>query len=108
MRNAINNLQATCSGQGAVSGDNVFKVVDQPHPLVAKRILDAAAARDIKTACYYIQGFFFDPLCFFPLVFGHTGLHTSGYSASDIITTVFRVCRDMKLEDARKLLFLKV
>ncbi|KAL9110502.1 MAG: hypothetical protein Q9187_008043, partial [Circinaria calcarea] len=33
MRQAINNLQSTWAGFGFVSGDNVFKVVDSPHPV---------------------------------------------------------------------------
>ena len=32
MRQAINNLQSTHAGFGIVSGDNVFRVVDSPHP----------------------------------------------------------------------------
>lgn len=34
MRQALNNLQATLAGTGAVTAENVLKVVDQPHPLV--------------------------------------------------------------------------
>src|SRR5690606_29225821 len=33
MRQAINNLQSTVAGFGFVSGENVFKVVDSPHPI---------------------------------------------------------------------------
>ena len=33
MRQAINNLQSTFAGFGFVSGDNVFRVVDSPHPV---------------------------------------------------------------------------
>jgi DNA polymerase III delta prime subunit len=36
MRQALNNLQATHAGFGRVDVDNVFKVCDQPHPLVVK------------------------------------------------------------------------
>ena len=32
MRQAINNLQSTHAGFGFVDGNNVFRVVDQPHP----------------------------------------------------------------------------
>ena len=33
MRQAINNLQSTSAGFGFVDGDNVFRVVDSPHPI---------------------------------------------------------------------------
>ncbi|KAI0040801.1 P-loop containing nucleoside triphosphate hydrolase protein [Auriscalpium vulgare] len=38
MRQAINNLQSTWSGFGFVSGENVFKLCDQPHPVVVQSI----------------------------------------------------------------------
>jgi len=37
MRQAINNIQATHSGLGVVNGENVFKVCDEPHPLLLSR-----------------------------------------------------------------------
>ena len=39
MRQAINNLQSTCSGFGLVSADNVYKVCDQPHPVLVAEIV---------------------------------------------------------------------
>jgi replication factor C subunit 2/4 len=39
MRQAINNLQSTASGFGLVSGENVFRVVDSPHPLKIQAML---------------------------------------------------------------------
>lgn len=39
MRQAINNLQSTASGFGFVSGENVFRVVDSPHPIKIQAIL---------------------------------------------------------------------
>jgi replication factor C subunit 2/4 len=38
MRNALNNLQSTHSGFGYVNQANVFKVCDQPHPVVLKEV----------------------------------------------------------------------
>jgi len=34
LRNALNNLQSTYAGKGAITPENVFAVVDQPHPIV--------------------------------------------------------------------------
>lgn len=39
MRQAINNLQSTTSGFGLVSGENVFRVVDSPHPIKVQAML---------------------------------------------------------------------
>lgn len=44
MRQALNNLQATRAGFGLVNMENVFKVCDQPHPLVVKVRLNAFCA----------------------------------------------------------------
>ena len=41
MRQAINNLQSTWSGFGFVSGDNVFRVVDSPHPIKVQAMIKA-------------------------------------------------------------------
>lgn len=36
LRNALNNLQSTYAGKGAITPENVFAVVDQPHPIVRR------------------------------------------------------------------------
>lgn len=48
MRNALNNLQSTYSGFGYVNQANVFKVCDQPHPLVLKQVSGPAMAVDLE------------------------------------------------------------
>jgi DNA polymerase III delta prime subunit len=39
MRQAINNLQSTSAGFGLVNGDNVFRVVDSPHPIKVQAMI---------------------------------------------------------------------
>jgi replication factor C subunit 2/4 len=39
MRQAINNLQSSWAGFGFVSGDNVFRVVDSPHPVKVQAMI---------------------------------------------------------------------
>jgi replication factor C subunit 2/4 len=51
MRYALNNLQSTFAGTGFVSADNVFRVVDQPHPLTIQSIIRSCDTGDITTAC---------------------------------------------------------
>ncbi|KAF3935648.1 hypothetical protein ABW19_dt0206019 [Dactylella cylindrospora] len=41
MRQAVNNLQSTVAGFGFVNGDNVFKVVDSPHPVAVQAMIKA-------------------------------------------------------------------
>jgi len=76
MRQAINNLQSTYSGFGFVSGDNVFKVCDQPHPVVIQAMIRACSKGDINTAMDKLNE-----------------LWDQGYSAVDIVVTVFRVVK---------------
>lgn len=47
MRQALNNLQSTFSGFGVVNSENVFKVCDQPHPLLVKSIVEACLKCEI-------------------------------------------------------------
>lgn len=76
MRQAINNLQSTHSGFGFVSGDNVFKVCDQPHPIVVQAMIRACLKGDIDVALEKLHE-----------------LWNQGYSAVDIIVTLFRVVK---------------
>lgn len=76
MRQAINNLQSTHSGFGFVSGDNVFKVCDQPHPIIVQTIIRACLKSDIDGAMEKLNE-----------------LWDQGYSAVDIVVTIFRVVK---------------
>jgi replication factor C subunit 2/4 len=50
MRQAINNLQSTWAGFGFVNGDNVFKVVDQPHPIKVQAMVKSCQECKIDDA----------------------------------------------------------
>jgi replication factor C subunit 2/4 len=79
MRQAINNLQSTYSGFGFVSEENVFKVVDQPHPEVIRGILKdciAPNASHLDDAMAKLHA-----------------LWKQGYSAVDVVVTLFRVVK---------------
>ncbi|EMD41875.1 hypothetical protein CERSUDRAFT_102269 [Gelatoporia subvermispora B] len=76
MRQAINNLQSTHSGFGFVSGDNVFKVCDQPHPIVVQAMIGACLKGNIDGAMEKLNE-----------------LWDQGYSAVDIVVTIFRVVK---------------
>ena len=76
MRQAINNLQSTFAGFGFVSAENVFKVCDQPHPVTVQAIIRACTKGDIELAMEKLNE-----------------LWNQGYSAVDIIVTIFRVVK---------------
>ncbi|KAK7463880.1 replication factor C subunit 4 [Stygiomarasmius scandens] len=76
MRQAINNLQSTYSGFGFVSADNVFKVCDQPHPVIVESLLSRCMKSDVDGAMEKLNE-----------------LWEQGYSAVDIVVTIFRVVK---------------
>lgn len=89
MRQAINNMQSTVSGHGLVNGDNVFKIVDSPHPLIVKKMILAPTLDD-------------------SLAVLKNELWDKGYSAVDIISTSFRVTKTLyQLKEAQRLEMIK-
>ncbi|KAI0698392.1 P-loop containing nucleoside triphosphate hydrolase protein [Cerioporus squamosus] len=91
MRQAINNLQSTWSGFGFVSGDNVFKVCDQPHPITVQAMIRSCIKGDIDGAMDRLNE-----------------LWDQGYSAVDIVVTVFRVVKTFdEIPEYTKLEYIK-
>ncbi|KAM0789014.1 replication factor C subunit 4 [Microbotryomycetes sp. NB124-2] len=91
MRQAINNLQSTYSGFNFVGPEEVFKVCDQPHPVKIQAILSNCVKGNIDPAMGSLEE-----------------LWEQGYSAVDIVSTLFRVVRTMDaLPEYTKLEFIK-
>ncbi|KAI8918293.1 hypothetical protein PhCBS80983_g03811 [Powellomyces hirtus] len=90
MRQAINNLQATHSGFGFVNAENVFKVCDQPHPVIVYDIIDACVKAEIDGALDKIRALWFQ-----------------GYSSQDVIGTLFKVVKTFEMAEFIKLEFIK-
>ena len=89
MRQAINNLQSTVAGHNLVNGENVFKIVDSPHPLIVKKMLLAESLDD-------------------SLKYLNEDLLSKGYSAIDIITTSFRVTKTLyQIKESKRLDMIK-
>jgi replication factor C subunit 2/4 len=92
MRQAINNLQSTHAGFGFVDGDNVFKVVDSPHPIKVQAMIKACHECRVDDALTTLKE-----------------LWDLGYSCHDIISTMFRVTKTIDtLSEHAKLEFIKV
>ncbi|KAI2466082.1 DNA replication factor C-like protein [Annulohypoxylon bovei var. microspora] len=91
MRQAINNLQSTSAGFGFVSGDNVFKVVDSPHPIKVQAMLKACHEGNVDSALDTLRE-----------------LWDLGYSSHDIISTMFKVTKTIPtLSEHSKLEFIR-
>nr|KAF6442093.1 replication factor C subunit 2 [Rousettus aegyptiacus] len=90
MRQALNNLQSTFSGFGFINSENVFKVCDEPHPLLVKEMIQHCVNSDIDEAYK---------------ILAH--LWHLGYSPEDIIGNIFRVCKTFQMAEYLKLEFIK-
>lgn len=90
MRQALNNLQSTANGFGTINETNVFKVCDEPHPMLVQDMLQHCAQGDIHQA-YKIMA----------------KLWRLGYAAEDIIGNIFRVCKRLSVPEPLKLLFIR-
>jgi replication factor C subunit 2/4 len=90
MRQALNNLQSTANGFGHISGANVFKVCDEPHPMLVQDMLENCVKGDIHQAYKIIAK-----------------LWRLGYAAEDIIGNIFRVCKQMKMNEKLKLCYIR-
>ncbi|KAI5475888.1 hypothetical protein MNV49_000721 [Pseudohyphozyma bogoriensis] len=78
MRQAVNNLQSTYSGFNFVGADEVFKVCDQPHPVKVQALIKNCVKGDIDAAMSKLED-----------------LWKQGYSAVDIVSTLFKVVKGM-------------
>jgi replication factor C subunit 2/4 len=90
MRQALNNLQSTANGFGRITSENVFKVCDEPHPILVQEMLEHCVNGDIHSA-YKIMA----------------KLWRLGYAAEDIIGNIFRVCKRVDMNEKLKLVFIK-
>lgn len=90
MRQALNNLQSTYAGFGYVNSENVFKVCDEPHPLLVKEMLTRCVENKLDEAYHILKS-----------------LWDKGYSSHDIITNIFRVCKTHQMPEFLKLEYIK-
>ena len=93
MRQAINNLQSTHTGFGLVNSEYVFKICDEPHPLLIKQMLLDCIKGELTPAHRVLST-----------------LWNKGYSSEDVISSVFRVCKNLpmtEIAEFQKLEFIK-
>ncbi|KAJ6264774.1 LOW QUALITY PROTEIN: hypothetical protein Dda_0926 [Drechslerella dactyloides] len=116
MRQAVNNLQSTVAGFGFVNGDNVFKVVDSPHPVAVQAMIKACYDGRIDQALETLRELWYLGS---PSIYGSVaewmwgrlltaGMRDKGYSAVDLISTMFRVTKTIDtISEHSKLEFIK-
>ncbi|CZT23751.1 probable activator 1 37 kDa subunit [Ramularia collo-cygni] len=91
MRQAINNLQSTWAGFGLVNSENVFKVVDSPHPIKVQAMIKSCHETKVDEALDALKE-----------------LWNLGYSCHDIISTMFKVTKSIPdLSEHTKLEFIR-
>lgn len=86
MRNALNALQSTVSGFSTVTSENVFKICDQPQPTTIRQVISSVQKGETQAAQDLVIG-----LC------------SSGYAATDVIQTLFKVVRAYDIAENQKL-----
>jgi replication factor C subunit 2/4 len=90
MRQALNNAQATYAGFGFISNENVFKVCDQPHPLLVKQAVGACIVADFDKSSSIVEQLWED-----------------GYSGLDVVGAFFRLAKFEDMNEGLKLEFIK-
>ncbi len=69
------------AGFGHLSADTVFKVCDQPHPLLVQTVMAQCVSSDFNQAVTAMHALF-----------------KQGYSSIDMVQTMFRVCKTMEFK----------
>uniref|UniRef100_A0A0N5ASL6 Replication factor C subunit 2 n=1 Tax=Syphacia muris TaxID=451379 RepID=A0A0N5ASL6_9BILA len=87
---ALNNLQCTVSGFGRVTADNVFKVCDEPHPEMIKKMIELCVQEKVCEAGSIIHQ-----------------LYRMGYAPEDVLSNMFRICKTANIPEYLKLEYIK-
>lgn len=90
MRQALNNLQSTWSSFQQITAETVYKVVDQPHPDKIHTCLKHCANHELRAAIEVVSI-----------------LHKQGYSAQDLLNTIFAVCKYSDISEHKRLEFIR-
>ncbi|CAF3605852.1 unnamed protein product [Rotaria sp. Silwood1] len=90
MRQAINNLQSTVFGFGHVNSENVFKVCDEPHPILIRDMIEKCLKSDLDEAYKAMNH-----------------LWRLGYTAEDILSVIMRVTKTYPMSEFMQLEFIR-
>jgi len=94
MRIVLNNLQSVNISFGKITAENVYKVVDIPHPTIITNLLNMCLKNDIIGSI--------NLLC---------DIHQCGYTPIDIIETLFQICSNTEIllnKNKKKIEYIKI
>jgi len=90
IRQAINNLEVVYYGYGEVKSENVYKMCDQPQPILITNIINACMIGDIITAVNYA-----------------IELRKKGYCVNDIVLGMLSILKEMNMKDETKINYIQ-
>jgi replication factor C subunit 2/4 len=107
MRQAINNLQSTVFGFGHVNSENVFKVCDEPHPILIRDMIEKCIKSDLDEAYKAMNHLWRLGLIsyLFELILLNFEI---GYTAEDILSVIMRVTKTYPMSEFMQLEFIRV
>lgn len=94
MRMVLNNLQSVKISFGKITEENVYKVVDIPHPTVITNLLNMCLNHDIVSSTDLLSD-----------------IYQRGYTPIDIIETIFQICSNTDLlqsKNKKKIEYIKI
>ena len=90
MRQSVNILQSCSSGFKVINEENIFYIADIPHPKKIENIIFNCIENKVNDSLNQI-----------------IKIYENGYSSSDIIGTLYKVCKNIDIPDEIKLNILK-
>ena len=90
LRQAINILQSCYSGFEIINEENIFYIADIPHPKKIENIILKCIEKNFNEALDQILL-----------------IYKKGYSSSDIVGTLYKVCKELDISEDIKLNILK-
>jgi replication factor C subunit 2/4 len=91
IRSAINNLESTYNGYGLVSEKNVYKICDQPQPMLITSIINSCLSGNIESSIIQINE-----------------LKDNGYCNNDIVLTIINVLKEMNMNEDIKIKYIRI
>lgn len=90
IRQAINNLEVIHYGYGKIIPENVFKICDQPQPILITNIINACLVGDMLTAVNHA-----------------IDLKNKGYCINDMILGMMSLLKEMNLKDDTRIKYIQ-
>ncbi|CAF4286028.1 unnamed protein product [Rotaria socialis] len=107
MRQAINNLQSTVFGFGHVNSENVFKVCDEPHPILIRDMIEKCLKSDLDEAYKAMNHLWRLGKLHMKYENRPKKVVFHGYTAEDILSVIMRVTKTYPMSEFMQLEFIR-